>query len=145
MPNTQSASSRHGLLSVLAFAAISLLSVGCSKEKSYTPTEAETFALSVINQRFTERNGRWLALEEIYTTSHRLIELNKPTLQFNAGKVNETDRMNGITARCTISVLCEQYRHWNNGTWSDWRAGTSGNQSGMINFLTSGIMGYQHF
>lgn len=119
--------------------------VGCAKKPAaHTPSEAETFAMSVLNARFVERDGRWLALETTKGTTGRLIELNKPTLQFNAGRVTDTDQMNGITQRCTLSVFCEQFRYWD-GTWTEWKSGTGGSKQGLVNAMTNGMLGYQHY
>ncbi len=136
---------RQRLLLFVACLSLLIGLIGCSKKTAPAPTEAESFAMSVVNARFVERDGRWLALETIKgTTKTRLIELNKPTLQFNAGRVSETDQMNGITQRCTLSVFCEQSRYWN-GTWSDWKAGTGGSKPSLVNALTNGTFGYQHY
>lgn len=109
------------------------------------PTEAEQFALNVINQRFAERDGRWLALEkQLASNKPRLTELNKPTTQLQARSISETDRMNGITDRYVLSVFHEQIRHWN-GNWSEWSAGTGGTKNALTHIITSGLLAYQSY
>ncbi len=120
--------------------------IGCAeKTETRALNEAEVFAMSVLNQRFIERDGRWSALEtKTAAGKFRLIELNKPFIQLQPLKVTDTDRMNGVTHRYTVSVSCEQFRYWDN-TWTEWKAGTGGPQHGLAHALTMGMLGYQRY
>lgn len=141
---TQSEHSRTSIIAAFVIMMVCLL--GCSKEATTrSPTEAEIFATRVINERFTEREGRWLAIETAGGLGKgRLIEFNKPSLQFRTQRVSKTDRMNGISDRCTVSVFCEQFRRWD-GTWSEWQAGSGGQKQGLVNAMTNGMLGYQYY
>ena len=121
---------------------------GCEK-KAETPrpiSEAEKFSITLLNARFSERGGRWLALEtRAGTQKPRLVELNKPTMSFEARSFSETDRMNGVSERYTFCIFCEQYRYWD-GTWSEWQQGTGGGGTvALVHVMTGGLLGFQYF
>lgn len=135
-------------LLVLIFIAVSLSVSGCGKKAGQPRPvpEGEAFSVKLLNARFSQREGRWLALEtRAGNPKPRLIELNKPTVSLDRSNVSETDRMNGVSERYAFSIFCEQYRYWD-GTWSEWKKGTGGDGTVvLVHAMTGGLLGYQHF
>ncbi len=136
----------HRLMLMLGAFFFAFAGAGCSPEPApKTQGEAQTFALSIINERFVERDGRWLALEiDPRNNPTRLIELNKPSIRFEPAHVSDTDRMNGVSERYSLSVFCEQFRYWG-GSWTEWKTGTGGSTKAIVHAITAGTLGYQSY
>lgn len=129
-------------LPALILLIVAIFTTGCGQnpEAANAADEAEHIAHRILTQHFVQRENRWLALEG--SKNPRLVELNKPTTSLLAASVSETDRMNGVQDRRTLTVDCAQFRHWN-GAWGEWQAG-GGTQTGiahaLVHSMTSGTL-----
>jgi hypothetical protein len=114
------------------FAAI-LLSGGVSHARAAS-TEAQSKANELLSSTFLVSGSEWFAAQK---TGDRweLVELRHGRASSSDAPINETDRLNGVTDRFSVYVLCDQYRT-RPSNWSEWTQGTPGMQQ-----LVVGMMG----
>jgi len=100
-------------------------------------------ANSILNQTFiASRDGDWFALEKVQgPRKFRMVQFHRPSISLLAQPVSDTDRMNGISERCVLTLMSEQYRYWS-VEWTEWKPGSSKGGGEFINSIVGGAFGY---
>jgi len=116
-----------------------IASAGCNRN----PSECQLQCAAVIQQTFKgTAEGDYFAAEKILGTKKlRLVQFHKPRTSVLARPVTDTDRMNGVSGRCALTLTCEQFRYWD-GSWTEWQQGSGGGGKEIMNALVGGAFGY---
>ena len=113
-------------------------SAGCSRK----PSEGQLQSAFLIQQTFKSVAGDYFAAEKTLGTKKlRLVQFHKPRTSVLARPVTDTDRMNGVSDRCTLTLTCEQFHCWDS-SWTEWQQGSGGGGKDIINALVGGAFGY---
>jgi len=143
---------RKSQIVVLVFMVVSACGVtSCWRSTSAESTHSnsaesqlQAFARSYLDSIFIERGGYWFAAERRSGNKILLVRFNRPSATLNKGLVSETDRMNGVALRYSLTFECAQWSAWDR-EWSEWQKGTDGAASFVNTFITGGGLGYGQF
>lgn len=111
----------------------------CGRLWAATPSEAESKARELLNATFASSGNNWFCAQK-ESASWQLVELRNANYNFSRNTVEETDRLNGVTDRFTVYVMCDQYRE-RRGSWSEWKKGTPGSTQ-LIVAMSGGLLSY---
>jgi hypothetical protein len=117
----------HPILTRLAVVAALtglILTAGCS-DQPRQPSEVELQAKAILDATFAGNAEDWFAVEKI-GGKLRLMQLHHPKMSLGRQGISETERMNGLSERVSLTVTCRQYR-WYDGNWSEWKEGIGAN------------------
>ena len=133
---------RPTLFALTLVAVVDLGLVGCS-ERQAEVSEGQTRASALLATTFQGNKEHLFAAQPIgHAAKYRLVELRNPVTNFRDLPPSETDRLNGVTDRCRLTLNASQVRYWD-GQWSEWHAGTGEHAAagGLLNVFSGGLMG----
>src|SRR4051812_38728106 len=112
---------RMSCFRAIHFAVVVITIAGASWVRA-APTVAQSKANELLSGRFVVSGSEWFAAEK---SGDRwvLIELRNGRASSSAIPISETDRLNGVTDRFNVYVLCDQFRT-RQSNWSEWTQGT---------------------
>lgn len=101
----------------IIFAVVFCLPFAACDKVPEQPSERETEATSLLRSSFRATQEYWFGAETpLGRGEPRLVELRKAHPTILGQTVNDTERLNGISDRFTLTVNCEQMRYWHRKT-----------------------------
>jgi hypothetical protein len=119
-------------LRTLRFAVTGLIVSGASCVWA-AATEAQTKASELLSSTFVVSGSEWFAAQKS-GDRWALVELRNGRASLSGTPISETDRLNGVTDRFNVYVLCDQFRT-RQSNWSEWTQGTTGIQQFVVGMM----------